>query len=151
SKNVRAFHLSNMVSATVSKSEEAHLRGEAGIVAVVPDRQIPLPRFNTADFVGSGETGMAAPKTTPIPGSSACADTTDPSTAQLEPEALQVMNAAFDSPNTPQAQSLVDGTGITVATFGGAVDPNIQDFRRNGQSVVTNVNFSGVPASAQHD
>lgn len=150
SKNITALHLSNMIAATVSKGEAAHLQSESGIAGVVPDVQVQLPSFNPADSLGSG-TATASSNTVANPGASACTDTTRANTGQLEPEALQVMNAAFDDPNTPQAQSLVDGSGITVATFGGAVDPNIQDFQRNGQSVVTNVNFSGVPASAQHD
>jgi hypothetical protein len=151
-KHVKAVHLSNMIAATVSKDEIAHLQSESGIAGVVPDRQVQLPTFNPASSLGPNDTSSSsAPNSGPNPGSSACTDQTNASTGQLEPEALQVMNAAFDNPNTPQAQSLADGTGITVATFGGAVDPAIADFQRNGQSVVTNVNFSGVPASAQHD
>jgi hypothetical protein len=153
--NVKAFHLSNMIAARVSKAEVAHLQSESGIAGVVPDRQIPLPHFTPATTLGSdpsdSSTATASPATVANPGSSACTNTTNPATGQLEPEALQVMNAAFDDPSTPQAQSLVDGSGITVATFGGAVDPNIPDLQRNGQSVVTNVNFSGIPAGAQHD
>lgn len=150
-KHVKALHLANIIAATVSQSEASHLRGEAGVAAVVADRQIQLPTFNPADASGAAATTTSpAPNSAANPASSACTDQTDPSTGQLEPEALQAMNAAFDNPNTPQAQSLADGSGITVATFGGAVDPNIADFQRNGQSVVTNVNFSGVPADAQH-
>jgi Subtilase family len=155
-RNVRAFSFANMIAATVSKPEIAYLRHQSGVLGVVPDREIPLSAFSPATALGSGASASAAAiqnaegNLVANPGSSACTDTTNPSTGQLEPEALQSMNAAFDNPNTPQAQSLVDGSGITVATFGGAVDPNIPDFQRNGQSVVTNVNFSGVPASAQH-
>jgi Subtilase family len=156
-RNVRAFTFANMIAATVSKPEIAYLRHQSAILGVVPDLQIPQSALSPTTETGHGvrasnaATERAAALLSANPGSSACTDTTNPSTGQLEPEALQSMNVAFDNPNTPQAQSLVDGSGITVATFGGAVDPTIPDFQRNGRSVVTNVNFSGEPASGQHD
>ena len=68
----------------------------------------------------------------------------------LEPEALQVTNTAFSDTSTPQAQSIVDGTGIKVAFIADGLDINNPDFiRANGQHVFVDYqDFSGDGLSA---
>jgi hypothetical protein len=75
----------------------------------------------------------------------------------LEPEALQLINADSrtnaDSPYTSgplSAHSLgYTGAGVNIAVFPDGMDPNLPDFQRNGQSVVTDYeDFTGEGTAA---
>jgi subtilisin family serine protease len=136
---VKSFALVNAFAATVPAAEAAHLASEAGVAAVVPDLPIkaaPLPdateRADTTKF-----------KAAPTSPTTLCPS--NPKKPLLEPEALQLTNTAFNDPNTPQAQNLVDGTGVKVAFIADGVDPNNPDFiRANGQHVFVDYqDFSG--------
>ena len=140
---VKSFSLINAFAATVPAAEAAHLATEAGVAAVVPDLQIkaaPLPdateRADTTKF-------KAAPGS--LPDSPAALCPSNPKKPLLEPEALQLTNTAFNDPNTPQAQSIVDGSGVKVAFIADGVDPNNPDFiRANGEHVFVDYqDFSG--------
>src|SRR5207237_6894828 len=69
----------------------------------------------------------ASPPTAPAPDSvlPTCA-----LSATLEPEALQLTNTAFADSTTPQAQSIVSGTGVTVAFLADGLDITNPDFIR---------------------
>ncbi len=78
---------------------------------------------------------------------------TDPAKPLLEPEALQVTNTAFLDPATPQAQNLVDGTGVKVAFIADGIDINNPDFiRADGTHVFVDYqDFSGDGPNAPSD
>ncbi len=137
-QQVRPFHIINAIAATVSKAEAAHLRSDQAVRAVVPDRMIPLPKLPSLDM-------------TPIHTSKLHADSTIPKCgfkSELDPEALQVIHAAYKNHATPQAQNYENGAGVTVAFMADGVDVNNPDLvRANGQPVVRQVDFSGDPAN----
>src|ERR687886_2499062 len=121
---VHAYRLINAVAATVSTAEVQRLKANALVQAVVPDRLLRAPH--------AAREG-ARPPTAPAPDSvlPPCA-----TSATLEPEALQLTNTAFADPTTPQAQSIVSGTGVTVAVLADGLDITNPDFiRPDGTSV----------------
>jgi len=129
---LHAFHLINVVAATVSSAEEARLKADPAVQAVVPDRVIALPKQPAPP---------AAPST--IQPTSVLSDCTF--SPILEPEALQLTNTAFKDPSVPQAQSVVSGTGVTVAFIAEGLDINNPDFiRPDGSHVFVDYkDFSG--------
>ena len=135
------YHGLNAFAATVSDSERSQLQGDSSVKAVIPDQVVRLPSF--ANVKGGGGTHLraTAPNGTPAPGT--CP--TDPSKPLLEPEALQTTHTAFSDPSTPQAQSLVTGTGVKVAFFADGLDINNPDFiRADGSHVFIDYkDFSG--------
>ena len=70
---------------------------------------------------------------------------TDPAKPLLEPEALQLTNTAFADSTRPQAQNIVDGTGVKVAFIADGLDINNPDFiRADGSHVFVDYqDFSG--------
>ena len=144
--NVRPFRLINAVAATVSASEAAHLASNPLVRAVVPDAVIRAPRHSRDDS-GAVATGAGA--------GTAAANATGALCNTLEPQALQLTNAAFTDPATPQAQQVLDGhgqavtgKGVTVAFIADGLDPNIAGFiRPDGSHVFVDYqDFSGDPA-----
>jgi len=129
---LHTFHLINVVAATVSSAEEARLKANPAVQAVVPDRVIAFPKRPDAN---------AAPST--IQPTSVLSDCTF--SPILEPEALQLTNTAFKDPSVPQAQSVVSGTGVTVAFIAEGLDINNPDFiRPDGSHVFVDYkDFSG--------
>ena len=145
--NVRPFRLINAVAATVSASEAAHLASNPLVRAVVPDSVIRAPR-HPRDDSGAAANGAAA-------GAAAAANAAGALCNTLEPQALQLTNAAFADPTTPQAQQVLDGhgqavtgKGVKVAYIADGVDPNIAGFiRPDGSHVFVDYqDFSGDPA-----
>ena len=69
----------------------------------------------------------------------------DPSQPLLEPEALQTTHTAFRDTSVPQAQNIVDGTGIKVAWMADGIDVNNPDFiRADGSHVIVDYqDFTG--------
>jgi hypothetical protein len=59
----------------------------------------------------------------------------DPADPLLEPEALQLMNVAFQDGAQPGASDLADGSGVIVAFLADGLDINNPDCRRNGSSI----------------
>ncbi len=115
------------------------------VLAVVHDRAIPKPRRAGRPVLAAGLRGVGS------------GSTTDPTALcnTLEPEALQLTNAAFLDPTTPQAQNVLDGRGepvtgkgVTVAVIAEGMDPNIPGFiRPDGSKVFVDYqNFTGDPA-----
>ncbi len=135
---VRAYRLINAVAATVSSAEVARLRANPTVQSVVPDRMIQAPPHDLV--TGGGGTSVS-------PASALPPCTFSP---LLEPEALQLTSTAFTDTVTPQAQSIVTGTGVTVAFIADGVDPTNPDFiRPNGSNVFVDYqDFSGDGPSA---
>lgn len=130
---VQGYHLINAVSATVSKAEEAHLRSEPQVAAVVPDAVIhQSPQILDRAQAASGPSMHSV-----LP---QCAFQ-----AELAPEALGLTNTAFQDPKIPQAQNYVDGKGVLVAFMADGLDINNPDFiRPDGSHVFVDYqDFSG--------
>jgi len=154
--NVHSFQIINAVAATVSPDEEARLKANPRVQAVISDRVVYPARVVTdPDGLGSATAAVATasgiqPPIAPraqlrdggIP-SSSCS-----STLSLEPEPLQLDNAAFPD-NRPSAQTLLGGpsnagAGVKVAFFAEGVDTTLPDFTRaDGTPVITQIDFSG--------
>ncbi|HKO25630.1 MAG TPA: S8 family serine peptidase, partial [Chloroflexota bacterium] len=115
---VQAYRLINAVAATVSTAEAQRLKANSLVQAVVPDRLIRAPHHAREG---------ASPPTAPAPDSVLPPCTLS---ATLEPEALQLTNTAFADSTTPQAQSIVSGTGVTVAFLADGLDITNPDFIR---------------------
>ena len=136
---LKAFHIVNALSATISAAEARRLAGNPAVQAVVPDRQVflnPQPAGDTSS-AGSAATpaGAGAQPICPSAGSYI-----------LEPEALQVMNVENQpGVHTPAAHDLADGTGVKVGIIADGLDPNDPDLiRTGGQHVVFDFqNFGG--------
>src|SRR5262249_15290482 len=112
------------------------------VAAVVPDRMIPIGPLSQADKDSiKALAGPTAPADHVLPGSCPA----DPGKPLLEPEALQTTHTAYQDPSTPQAQNLVDGSGVKVAWIADGLDPNNPDFiRPDGSHVFTDYqDFSG--------
>jgi subtilisin family serine protease len=143
-KALKGFGTVNAVAATVTPAQEATLAADPSVADVVPD--LPL-KGSPVTTVKPGHGGSA-----PVSNSQICPS--DPTKPLLEPEALQTTNTAFSNAATPQAQSIVDGTGTKVAFIADGIDINNPDFiRADGSHVFVDYqDFSGegpnAPSSA---
>jgi hypothetical protein len=142
-KNVTQFSVINGFAATVTSAESAHLASDPQVAAVVPD--LPVRETPTQP---AAQAAPAAPAKAPA---GACP--ADPTKPLLEPEALQVTNAAFSDPSTPQAQSLATGAGVKVAFLADSLDINNPDFvRADGSKVFSDYkDFSGEGTNTPND
>jgi Subtilase family len=138
-RSVRQFGTINAFATAVSPLEASALAADPLVQAVVPDRVIAPPRGKTA--VKSAPTTAAS---RPYDPSVLC--------GTLEPEALQLTNAAFLNSSAAQAQRVVDdkgqaitGQGVKVAFLADGMDPALQGFiRPDGSRVFIDYqNFSG--------
>jgi len=151
SRSVHSFSTINAFATSVSEAEEATLASRPDVAAVVPDRVIRSVRSmrETPNRIpASISLKSAAPAAAPAPTNGGLCGT-------LEPEALQVTNAAFLDKTVPQAQEVVDGTGqkvtgrgVKVAYIADGLDPNIAGFiRPDGSKVFIDYqDFTGDPA-----
>jgi len=136
---VRAYNLINAVAATVSRAEEARLKANPQVRAVVPDRVIDAPRPSAGASPETASSPSAATGGPVIP-SPSCTNG-----VSLEPEALQLTNTAFTNTAKLSAQSIVTGTGVKVAYIAEGIDINNPDFiRPDGSHVFVDYqDFSG--------
>jgi hypothetical protein len=144
SANVKSFSLINALSATVSPGEAKYLAGNPAVSEVVPDR--PIPVANSLSPVAGAHAAAKATGVKPLPG--AC---TTGKTVQLNPEALQNINAASQSGKGDVAQALgYTGAGVKVAFIADGLDIDNPDFiRANGQHVFVDYqDFSGTGTNA---
>ena len=117
--NVHSYSAVDAIAATVTPTEIAHLQQNAAVQAVVPDKVIvgPTPPDELdasapAAKAGGPHATAAADANAPISGS---VSPSDPAKPLVEPEALQLMNAADQvGSSAPSAQQIVDGTGVKV-------------------------------------
>jgi hypothetical protein len=140
-QNIQSYSVVNAVSATVSPTEESQLQSNPAVSEVIPDQVIQLAPPQSSS--GSSAGGAAAP----LPG--VCSS--NPNKPQLNPEALELMNADSDAPGAHTARSLgIDGSGVTVGYIADGLDTNNPDFiRPNGQHVFTDyVDFTGLGTTA---
>ncbi len=135
-RDVQSYTVLNAVSADVSASEQAQLQSNPAVAEVVPDGLIHLAPAQSSP--------NQAPSPSPVGSSpqSACAPTGQ---VQLDPQALEAINADSDVATAPTARSLgATGAGVTVAFIADGVDIKNPDFLRNGKSVFTDYeDFSG--------
>ena len=143
---IHTFGMINAFATSLTPAEEAQLVAHPQVLAVVPDAVIhakprPSDAASNAPRVAQSTTGSAAA----TPG--LC--------NTLEPQALQLTNAAFLNASTPQAQEVLDGNGqkvtgkgVKVAFIADGLDPTVAGFvRPDGSSVFIDYqDFSGDPA-----
>jgi Subtilase family/Peptidase inhibitor I9 len=136
-RNLRGFGSINAISATVTPTEAAQLASDPSVAQVYPDLPITMGPSEQQAIQA------AAKASTPAVDSTICPS--DPAKPLLEPEALQTTNTAFQNPATPQAQNIVDGTGVKVGYLADGIDINNQDFiRPDGSHVFVDYqDFSG--------
>jgi hypothetical protein len=136
--HLHRYDVVNAFAATVRSDKVAQLSRVPGVSAVVPDLII----HGTEPTRDTGA-GAAATPASAVPQSTYCSsNSSDP---RLEPEALQTMHVAYDNPNTPSANQLEDGSGVTVGWIADGIDINNPDFiRANGDHVFVDYkDFSG--------
>ena len=136
--SVHSFKSINAFAAHVTPSEAAGLAANPSVAAVFPD--LPVRAAPIVREAGRASARVARPETQSGP---ICPS--DPSKPLLEPEALQLTNTAFSDTSKPQAQNIVDGTGVKVAFIADGLDINNPDFiRANGSHVFVDYqDFSG--------
>lgn len=144
--NVKTFSVINGFSATMTAAQAVSLRSDASVAEVVPDQMVPLTPLTAQDTKSiQQQAGVSAPPDHVIPGT--CPS--NPSKPLLEPEALQTTHTAYLDKSTPQAQNVVDGTGVKVAWIADGLDVKNPDFiRADGTPVFTDYqDFSGTDPS----
>ena len=129
--DVRRFHLVNALAATISSDQAAELRARDEVLAVVPDLPLRQPGREPRDTGAPGAGAVPAV----MPPQQLCPS--NPADPLLEPEALQLMNVAFQDDALPGASDLADGSGVSVAFLADGLDINNPDFMRNGSSIFT--------------
>ena len=146
SRKVIKFRTINAFATNVSQAEADQLSASPDVQAVVPDAVIRL-KHPMRNRVLTGSTASAG-NSRPTPDASAICGT-------LEPEALQLTNAAFLDPSKPQAQRVRDGNGqfvtgkgVKVAYLADGLDTTVAGFTRpDGSNVFIDYqNFGGAPA-----
>jgi Peptidase inhibitor I9 len=141
-RSIHSYDVVNAVAATVSSSEETQLKSNAAVSQVVPDQIIHLAPTAAQNAPSAGTSTSTTPGNIPLPG--ACS--TDKNNPQLNPQALETINAESDNPHAKTARSLgLTGAGVTVGFIADGLDPNNPDFiRPNGQHVIVDYkDFSG--------
>jgi len=136
-KNLHGFATVNAFAATVTAAQANTLAADPSVAAIVPDLPLKAAPIETSGG-SSGGAGASSVQSGPV-----CPS--NPAQPILEPEALQVTNTAFEDPNTPQAQNIVDGSGVKVAFIADGLDINNPDFiRADGSHVFVDYqDFSG--------
>ena len=158
-KHVKHFSLDNSFAATMTPQQAQTLASDPRVAAVVPDVPLamPDPGPTAATRAPGAIQGLSAPHDGLAGGLSATSDKLcpdDPSKPLVEPEALESINA-YTTDGSPNAQELVDGSGVTVAFLGpwDGMDPDHPNFiRPNGEHVFVDYqDFSGLGPSAIYD
>ncbi len=141
-EHVRSYSVVNAVSATVSSSEESQLRSDSAVSEVIPDQVIHL----AAPQSSSSSTTTGTP-VSPLPG--ACS--ADRNKPQLDPQALEQLDADSDVPGAQTARSLgITGSGVTVGFIADGLDIHNPDFIRNGHTIFSDYkDFTGYGTDQQ--
>jgi len=139
----------NAFAAVVSRSGLSRLAASPSVAQILPDAYVPAP-----DPTGSDALGSSAPARTATAGSSAPATgstanggqeicPSNPADPLVQPEGLSLIQA-------PQAQQIVDGSGVKVGIIADGLDVNNPDFiRPDGSHVITDYrDFTGGGPSA---
>ena len=145
-QNVHSLDLLNAVTANVTAAEAASLRTNPQVAMVVPDAAIKLPQqaLPTTVPAGKGATAQALPAGVCAPNGK----------VQLDPEALEAINADSDVPGAKTARSLgATGSGVIVGDIAGSIDPTTPELiRADGSDVVGDYqDFTGEGGSVQSE
>jgi Subtilase family/Peptidase inhibitor I9 len=149
-RTVRSFSMFNGFATRVSLAEAARLAAHPDVQAVVPDAVIPQRRRMRSMLGESVDTSASAS----ISASTHAKDKNSLCNT-LEPESLELTQAAYLDASKPQAQQVRDGhghrvtgKGVKVAFLSDGMDPNLTGFiRPDGSRVfIDNQDFSGDPA-----
>ena len=150
---VRSFTTINAFATKLSPSEAEQLAQHPDVKAIVPDRVIRTPGKRTSLSSTSG--AITAPQSTNTAFASSASAAASGLCGTLEPQGLQLINAAFLDPTLPQAQEVIDGNGakvtgkgVKVAYIADGLDPRAAGFtHRDGSSVFFDFqDFTGDPA-----
>jgi hypothetical protein len=143
SHKVTSFKTINAFATSASAADVASLAADPSVQAVVPDREIHLPRrLETTRTTSS------------VAKSAASSSASTALCGLLEPEALGLTNTASSDPTVATAQTVIDGNGIPVTGKGVKVafvadglDTTVPGFTRpDGTPVFVDYqNFSGDP------
>jgi hypothetical protein len=146
SRKIKAFSTINAFAVTVSQAEAAQISAHPKVQAVVADGSINFAQPLRRRAAAAGF----------LPAIAGTAPATDNGLCNtLEPEALQLTNAAFADTSRPQAQQVRDGNGqfvtgkgVKVAFLADGLDPTLPGFTRpDGSPVFIDFqDFSGNPA-----
>ena len=126
------YTLGNAFSATVTAAQAAQIAANPAVASVVPDQKVQLAP------AAAPAAKKPAATTTPPAAVDPRACTGTKQKPQLEPEALQTINARSDDPNAKTAASLgIDGSGVKVAYIADGINPANKGFlRKNGKSSI---------------
>jgi Subtilase family/Peptidase inhibitor I9 len=147
-RQIRSFELINGFATKLTQAEIDGLAARSEVLAVVPDRAIALPKRKAHAPVAGAAAGGTGGATTGSASAASLCNT-------LEPEALQLTKTAFLDSSTPQAQNVLDGSGVpvtgrgvTVAFIADGLDTTVPGFTRpDGSKVFVDYqNFTGDPA-----
>lgn len=147
-RNVRPLTVIDAVSATVSGAEEQALLANPAVSAIVPDSAIkvqpgltlPVPTAAAKSGAvkgGAAKTGTGAaakPRSVTLPTGTCAAN----GGVQLDPEALEAINADSDVPGAKTARSLgFTGSGVTVGDIATEMDVDTPEMiRPDGSHVI---------------
>ncbi len=132
------YTVGNAFSATVTVAQAAQMAANPAVASVVLNREVQVTPAKPA------AQPVQAPAAPASVDPSACTGTKKK--PQLEPEALQTINARSEDPNAKTAASLgIDGTGVTVAYIADGINPNNKGFLRSDgtSSIVDYKDFYG--------
>jgi hypothetical protein len=135
--SVQGYTVVDAVSATVSSSEMSTLQSDPAVSEVVPDGQIQVGSPIAGQGSSTGKSGTAG---------GFCPAAASNGKVELDPQALQTINADSEKPGALTARSLgLTGAGVKVAFIADGVNVNDPDFiRPDGQHVFVDYkDFSG--------
>jgi hypothetical protein len=127
------YTVGNAFSATVSADQAAQLAADPAVASVVPNRKVEVtPTTSTSTSPKVSRAAASGPAVSPT----VCS--TDPTKPQLEPEALQTINASSSNPSAKTAAALgITGAGVKVAYIADGINPENKGFlRTNGKSSI---------------
>ena len=125
------YTLGNAFSATVTVAQAAQIAANPAVASVTQNKKVALSPAPAA-------AKKAAPAASAPAAVNPAACTGTKKKPQLEPEALQTINARSDDPSAKTAAALgIDGSGVKVAFIADGINPNNKGFiRTNGKSSI---------------
>jgi hypothetical protein len=138
-KHVVHYTLVNGFAADVTAAQAAKLAANPAVKSVVTDARVDVDPTEPAPVADTGTPNARARAGTSAADSAAICPKS-PTKPLLEPEALTALRAT-------QAQKQATGTGVRIAVFAEAIDPDAPDYiRPDGTSAIVDYqDFSGVP------
>ncbi|MDG4758196.1 S8 family serine peptidase [Micromonospora sp. WMMD710] len=139
------YTLVNGFAADVTAAQAAKLAADPAVKSVVADSTVDVDATGPQTAAPGGTPNTRARPATPA-GDSAAICPKKPTKPLLEPEALTTLRAT-------QAQQQATGSGVRIAVFAEAIDPDAPDYiRSDGTSAIVDYqDFSGVPDGTAGD